>query len=242
MWSIYKKDLSHFFSSLTGYIAVGVFLLVIGLNVFIFEGNVIDSGFASLDIFFSLTPWILILLVPAITMRSFSDELQSGTYELLATKPLSSKQILLGKFFAACTLLFVALLPTLIYFYAVSSLSLDGAGIDTGATWGSYVGLFFIGTLFCAIGIWSSVLSSNQIVAFLLGVFLCYLVFDAFYRISLLESLSSQLSYIVFSLGAGAHYDAISRGVIDFSDLIYFVGITLLFLILSEFTLQNKIR
>ncbi|MCO5248264.1 MAG: ABC transporter permease subunit [Chitinophagales bacterium] len=242
MWSIYKKDLSQFFSSLTGYIAVGVFLLVMGLNVFVFEGNVIDSGFATLDIFFGLTPWILILLVPAITMRSFSDELQSGTYELLATKPLSVRQILFGKFSATCTLLFIALLPTLLYFLAVSNLSLEGAGIDTGATWGSYVGIFLLGILFCAIGIWSSVLSSNQIVAFLLGVFLCYLVFDAFYRISLLESLSPKLSYLVFSIGAGAHYDAISRGVIDFSDMIYFIGLSIIFLMFSEFTLQNKIQ
>ncbi len=240
MWSIYKKDLSQFFSSLTGYVAISVFLLVMGLNVFVFEGNVIDSGYATLDVFFTLAPWILVFMVPAITMRSFADELQSGTYEMLATKPLSESQILMGKFLATCTLLLVTLLPTLIYFAAVSALDLDGAGIDTGATWGSYVGLLLIGILFCSAGMLSSILSSNQIVAFLLGVFFCYLIFDAFLRISSLEMLSGQVSYWILSLGAGAHYDAISRGVIDSGDVVYFFSVTALLLMLCRFTLESK--
>jgi ABC-2 type transport system permease protein len=240
MWSIYKKDLSQFFSSLTGYVAISVFLLVMGLNVFVFEGNVIDSGYATLDVFFSLAPWILVLMVPAITMRSFSEELQTGTYEMLATKPLSETQILLGKFFATCTLLLVTLLPTLIYFLAVASLDLDNAGIDTGATWGSYVGLVLLGILFCAAGTWSSILSSNQIVAFLLGVFICYLIYDAFLRISSLEFFSGQVSYWILSLGAGIHYEAISRGVIDSGDVVYFLSVTAGFLLLSKFTLESK--
>jgi ABC-2 type transport system permease protein len=240
MWSIYKKDLSQFFSSLTGYVAISVFLLVMGLNVFVFEGNVIDSGYATLDVFFSLAPWILVLMVPAITMRSFSEELQTGTYEMLATKPLSETQILLGKFFATCTLLLVTLLPTLIYFLAVASLDLDNAGIDTGASWGSYVGLVLLGILFCAAGTWSSILSSNQIVAFLLGVFICYLIYDAFLRISSLEFFSGQVSYWILSLGAGIHYEAISRGVIDSGDVVYFLSVTAGFLLLSKFTLESK--
>ena len=240
MWSIYKKDLSQFFSSLTGYVAISVFLLVMGLNVFVFEGNVIDSGYATLDVFFSLAPWILVLMVPAITMRSFSEELQTGTYEMLATKPLSETQILLGKFLATCTLLLVTLLPTLIYFLAVASLDLDGAGIDTGATWGSYVGLILLGILFCAAGTWSSILSSNQIVAFLFGVFICYLIYDAFLRISSLEFFSGQISYWILSLGAGIHYDAISRGVIESGDVVYFLSVTAGFLMISKFTLESK--
>ncbi len=240
MWSIYKKDLSQFFSSLTGYVAISIFLLVMGLNVFVFEGNVIDSGYATLDVFFSLAPWILVLMVPAITMRSFSEELQTGTYEMLATKPLSETQILLGKFLATCTLLLVTLLPTLIYFLAVASLDLDGAGIDTGATWGSYIGLILLGILFCAAGTWSSILSSNQIVAFLLGVFICYLIYDAFLRISSLEFFSGQISYWILSLGAGIHYDAISRGVIDSGDVVYFLSVTAGFLMISKFTLESK--
>lgn len=240
MWSIYKKDLSQFFSSLTGYVAISVFLLVMGLNVFVFEGNVIDSGYATLDVFFTLAPWVLVFMVPAITMRSFADELQSGTYEMLATKPLSESQILMGKFLATCTLLLVTLLPTLIYFVAVAALDLDGGGIDTGATWGSYVGLLLIGILFCAAGMLSSILSSNQIVAFLLGVFFCYLIFDAFLRISSLEMLSGQGSYWILSLGAGAHYDAISRGVIDSGDVVYFFSVTALLLMLCRFTLESK--
>jgi ABC-2 type transport system permease protein len=211
-----------------------------GLNVFVFEGNVIDSGYATLDVFFSLAPWILVLMVPAITMRSFSEELQTGTYEMLATKPLSETQILLGKFFATCTLLLVTLLPTLIYFLAIASLDLDNAGIDTGATWGSYVGLVLLGILFCAAGTWSSILSSNQIVAFLLGVFICYLIYDAFLRISSLEFFSGQVSYWILSLGAGIHYEAISRGVIDSGDVVYFLSVTAGFLLLSKFTLESK--
>ncbi|MCO5232236.1 MAG: ABC transporter permease subunit [Chitinophagales bacterium] len=240
MWSIYKKDLSQFFSSLTGYVAVSIFLLVLGLNVFVFEGNVFETGYATLDIFFTLTPWILILIIPAITMRSFAEELHSGTYEMLATKPLSETQILLGKFFAASTLFVIALAPTLLYFVAISSLDIEGAGIDTGATWGSYIGLLLIGFVFCSIGILSSILSSNQIVAFLLGVFLCYLTFDAFLRISSLSFFSGQMSYIIMSLGASSHYDAISRGVIDTSDLFYFFGLTIFILMLSRFYLESK--
>jgi ABC-2 type transport system permease protein len=179
-------------------------------------------------------------MVPAITMRSFSEELQTGTYEMLATKPLSETQILLGKFFATCTLLLVTLFPTLIYFLAIASLDLDNAGIDTGATWGSYVGLVLLGILFCAAGTWSSILSSNQIVAFLLGVFICYLIYDAFLRISSLEFFSGQVSYWILSLGAGIHYEAISRGVIDSGDVVYFLSVTAGFLLLSKFTLESK--
>lgn len=240
MWSIYKKDLSQFFSSLTGYVAISVFLIIMGLNVFVFEGNVIDSGYATLDVFFALAPWILALMIPAITMRSFAEELQSGTFEMLATKPLSEGQILMGKFLATSTLMVFTLLPTLIYFIAVSSLDLAEAGIDSGATWGSYVGLLLLGILFCACGILSSILSSNQIVAFLMGVFFCYLIYDAFFRISTLEFWSGQVSYWILSLGAGAHYDAISRGVVDSIDVIYFLSITAFLLMLCRFLLESK--
>ena len=240
MWSVYKKDLTQFFSSLTGYVAICVFLLVMGLNVFVFEGNVFDSGYANLDIFFSLAPWILVFMVPAITMRSFADEIQSGTYEMLATKPLTQNQILLGKFLASCTLLIITLLPTLIYFVAIYALGLKDAGIDVGATWGSYIGLLLLGILFCSAGIFSSLLSTNQIVAFLLGVFFCYLVFDAFLRISSLDILSGRTSYWVLTLGASIHYDMLSRGVIDFSDVAYFIAMSLFFLLLCKFILERN--
>jgi ABC-2 type transport system permease protein len=240
MWSIFKKEWSQFFSSLTGYVSIGVFLLVMGLNVFVFEGNVLESGYATLDVFFSLAPWIMILLVPAITMRSFSEEYQTGTIEMLATKPLSDTQIILGKYFAAAALLLFALLPTLIYFLAVSVLSLEGAGIDTGATWGSYIGLVLLGLMFCAVGLWSSTFSANQIVAFLLGVFLCYLVYDAFFRISTLSVFTGKADYWIQLLGAGAHYDALSRGVVDSRDLVYFLTGSALFLLLTRLSVERK--
>ena len=240
MWSIFKKEWSQFFGSLTGYVSIGVFLLVMGLNVFVFEGNVLESGYATLDVFFGLAPWIMILMVPAITMRSFSEEFQSGTIEMLATKPLSDTQIILGKYLAAFSLLIFALAPTLIYFFAIKTLSLEGAGIDSGATWGSYIGLLLLGMLFTAAGIWSSTFSNNQIVAFLAGVFLCYLVFDAFYRISLLSVFAGSADYIIQSFGAGAHYDAISRGVIDSRDLVYFFSVSALFLLFTKISVEGK--
>lgn len=240
MLAIYKKELSQFFSSLTGYISIGVFLIVMGLNVFVFEGNVFESGYATLDVFFSLAPWIMILMVPAITMRSFSEEKQTGTLEMLSTKPVSDTAIILGKYFATCTLWVLTLLPTLIYFVAVSVLSLEGAGIDKGATWGSYIGLMLLGMVFCAVGLWSSAISAHQIVAFLIGIFLCYLVYDAFFRISMLSVFSGRAEYIIQSLGAGAHYDAMSRGVIDSRDVIYFLSVAVFFLILSKATLESR--
>lgn len=242
MWSIFKKEWSQFFSSLTGYVAIGVFLLVMGLNVFVFEGNVLDSGYATLDVFFTLAPWMMIFIIPAITMRLFAEEFQAGTIEALVTKPLSVSQIMMGKYLAAAALTMFALLPTLIYFLAVSVLSLEGAGIDTGATWGSYIGLLFLALLFCAAGVWSSALSNNQIVAFLLGVFLCYLVYDAFFRISSLSMFSGKAAYVIQSFGAGAHYDALSRGVIDSRDLVYFLSVCAVFLLLTRFTLEQKRR
>lgn len=240
MWPIYKKELAQFFSSLTGYVSMGVFLLVVGLNVFVFEGNVLESGYATLDVFFSLAPWMMILMIPAITMRSFAEERQTGTLEMLSTKPVSDVQILMGKYLAACTLWLLTLLPTLLYFLAVYQLSLEGAGIDTGAAWGSYFGLLLLGMLFSAAGIWSSALSSNQIVAFLIGIFLCYLVYDAFFRLSTLSLFEGRTAYIILSLGAGAHYDALSRGVIDSRDLVYFITVSGIFLLLTKTTLESR--
>lgn len=240
MIAILKKEINLFFSSLIAYISMAVFFIVLALNLFIFQENIFDSNYATLDSFFTLAPWILIFLIPAITMRTFADEKQNGTIELLATKPITDFQIIMGKYFAALFLWLFTFLPTLIYFLAVKKLSLADAPIDSGATWGSYIGLFFLGAVFVAIGIFSSAITNNQIVAFLTGVFLCYLMYDVFLRISSLPVFEGQLDFIIQSAGLNAHYDSISRGVVDTRDIIYFLSVIVLFIIGTRTSLESR--
>jgi ABC-2 type transport system permease protein len=240
MIAIYKKEINLFFSSLIAYMSMLVFFIVLGLNLFVFEGNILDNGYATLDEFFKLAPWILIFLIPAITMRTFSDEKQNGTIEFLITKPITETQIILGKYFATISLWFFIFMLTFIYFIVVKYFSLSNAPIDAGASYGSYIGLFFLGAVFAAIGLFSSAVTNNSIVAFILGVFLSYLMYDAFFRISTLPIFSGSIDYIIQYLGLGAHYESISRGVIDSRDIIYFISITSFFLILSKISLESR--
>jgi len=240
MTAIFKKEINLFFSSLIAYISMGVFFVVLALNLFVFEGNILESNYATLDTFFTLAPWVLVFLIPAITMRTFADEKQTGTIELLTTKPVSDFQIVFGKYLAALVLWLFTFLPTFIYFIAVKKLSLAEAPIDSGATWGSYIGLFFLGAVFVAIGIFASSVTGNQIVAFLAGVFLCYFMYDAFFRVSGLAVFQGQLDYIIQSVGLNAHYDSISRGVVDTRDLIYFLSVIGLFLIATRTALESR--
>src|SRR5213075_1659109 len=172
MWSVCKKELRQFFSSLTGYIAIIVFLLVNGLMLFVFENNIFDFGYATLDRFFQLSPWILLLLIPAITMRSFADEFKTGTYEILQTRPLRRGDVVAGKYFGSLVVVLVAVLPTLIYIFSIEQLSAT-EGIDTGATFGSYIGLVFLAAVFTAIGICASSFTNNSVVAFILSLTGC---------------------------------------------------------------------
>lgn len=240
MKAIIKKEINIFFSSLIAYISMSVFFIVLSLNLFIFQGNILDSNYATLDSFFTLAPWILLFLIPAITMRTFADEKQSGTIELLTTKPISDLEIVMGKYIAALLLWTFTFLPTFIYFICVKNLSLADAPIDSGATYGSYIGLFFLGAVFTAIGIFSSAVTNNQIVAFLVGVFFCYLMYDAFYRISSLPVFQGQLDYYIQSIGLNAHYDSISRGVLDTRDILYFLSIITLFIIGTKTALESR--
>ena len=240
MKAILKKEIHLFFSSLIAYVSMGVFFIALALNLFIFDGNILDSNYATLDTFFTLAPWILIFLIPAITMRSFADEKQRGTLEFLTTKPITDLQIVLGKYFAALLLWTFTFLPTFIYFLAIRKLSLEDAPIDSGATYGSYIGLYFLGAVFVAIGIFSSAITNNQIVAFLVGVFLCYLMYDAFYRLSLLPIFQGQLDYFIQSIGLNAHYDSISRGVVDTRDIVYFISVIALFLIGTRTAIESR--
>jgi ABC-2 type transport system permease protein len=183
MWAICKKELRQFFSSLTGYIAIIVFLLVNGLMLFVFQDNVLDFGYATLDRFFELAPWVLLLLIPAITMRSFSEEFKTGTFEILQTRPLTPWQIAGGKYLGSLIVVAIALLPTIVYFFSIQALS-SNEGIDTGATIGSYIGLFFLAAVFTAIGACTSSFTSNAVVAFIISLIACALLYYGFDAIS----------------------------------------------------------
>lgn len=239
MWSICKKELRQFFSSLTGYIAIIVFLLLNGLFLFVFPASsVFDYGYATLDKFFEMAPWILLLLIPAITMRSFADEFRGGTFEILQTRPITRWQMIWGKYVASLFIVVIAIIPTLIYVLTISRLSTGG--IDSGGIAGSYIGLFFLAAVFTAIGICCSSFTSNAVVAFLLSAFACFVVYSAFSAISTLPVFETGSGYFIEMLGIDSHYRSISRGVIDSRDLIYFASVVLLFLFLTARNLVKR--
>ena len=239
MWSICKKELRQFFSSLTGYIAIVVFLLVNGLVLFVFENNIFDFGYATLDRFFQLAPWILLLLIPAITMRSFSDEFKGGTYEILQTRPLMRWQIIAGKYAGSLVVVLIALLPTVIYIFSIQQLS-SAEGIDWGATVGSYIGLVLLASVFTAIGICTSSFTANAVIAFILSLIACALIYYGFGAISKLPGLNSGADYYVEMAGIDFHYRSISRGVVDTRDIVYFLSIIALFLFVTNRNLLKR--
>ena len=239
MWSICKKELRQFFSNLTGYIAIIVFLLANGLMLFVFKDNILDFGYATLDRFFELAPWILLLLIPAITMRSFADEFKGGTFEILQTRPLTRWQIVGGKYLGSLIVVLIALLPTIIYFFSIQSLS-SNEGIDTGATIGSYTGLFFLAAVFTAIGICVSSFTSNALVALIVSLIAAVLLYYGFSAISQLAGLEGGADYYIETLGIDFHYRSISRGVIDTRDIIYFLSVIFLLLIITDRNLLKR--
>jgi ABC-2 type transport system permease protein len=240
MWMICKKEWQQYFSSLTGYIALAVFLLLNGLVLFVFpDSNILDFGYATLAAFFDKAPLILLFLVSTITMRSLADEYRGGTFELLKTLPLSPAQIVGGKFFGALIITVTALLPTIIYAFSVQALSVTG-GIDIGSTIGSYIGLVLLGAVFTAIGICASSFTNNTVVAFIAGAFVCFLLYTGFEAISKLPVFTAGWDYYIEMLGINAHYRSISRGVIDIRDIIYFAGIILLFLYITKRNIMNR--
>jgi ABC-2 type transport system permease protein len=234
MWSVCKKELRQFFSSLTGYIAIIVFLLVNGLALFVFDDNIFDFGYATLDRFFQLAPWILLLLIPAITMRSFAEEFKTGTYEILQTRPLSRGQIIAGKYLGSLIVVIIALLPTIIYILSIQKLS-SNEGLDMGAAIGSYIGLFFLAAVFTAISICCSSFTNNAVVAFIISLIGCALLYYGFSAISKLPALSNGPDYYVEAIGIDFHYRSISRGLIDTRNIIYFLSVIFLF-----FTITNR--
>lgn len=240
MWSICKKELGQFFSNLTGYIAIILFLLVNGLFLFVLQdSSIFEFGYASLDKFFELAPWVLIFLVPAITMRSLSDEFKAGTFEILKTRPLSSWQIVLGKYFSVLLVIIFVILPTFIYVFTIHALSATG-DIDSGGIAGSYLGLFLLGAVFAAISTCCSGLTSNAVVAFLVSAFACIIIYFGFSAVSKLPVLQGTADYYTEMLGIDFHYRSISRGVVDSRDIIYFVSIIFLFLLITVKNLRKR--
>ena len=237
MKAILLREIKSFFGSPIGYLVIAIFLLLNGLFLWVFDGeyNILQSGFADLTPFFTLSPWILIFLIPAVTMRSFSDEIKQGTIELLLTKPLSVWQIVNGKFLGSFLLIIIAIIPTFIYVYVISSLGMPVGNIDIGSILGSYFGLLFLVSAYTSIGIFTSTLSENQIVSFILSVFLCFLLYYGF------EGISNQVKgfeEIIERIGMDYHYKSMSRGVIDTRDIIYFLSISFLFLSMTVYKLK----
>lgn len=241
MASIFWKEIHTFFSSLIGYIVIGVFLVIMGLVLFIFpDTSLLEYNYATLDQLFQMAPLVFMFLIPAVTMRSFAEEQQNGTIELLTTRPLRDVDIVLGKFWASLLLVVFALLPTLLYYYTVYQLGAPKGNLDSGAIIGSYIGLVFLAGIFVAIGIFASSLTSNQIVAFVLATFLCFMLHYGFYYFSQLPVFYGTSDDIVQMIGIDYHYESISRGLVDTRDLVYFISVTALFIAMTVVSLGRR--
>lgn len=240
---IFQKELTEFFSSLTGYVVISIFLIANGLFLWIFPGeyNVMDNGYANLDTLFFIAPWIFLFLVPAVTMHSFSDERRTGTIELLFTRPLTITQIVFAKYFAGIALVIFSLIPSLIYYLTVGYFGNPQWNIDIGAFWGSYIGLFFLASIYVAIGIFASSFTENQIIAFLVAMIISFFIYIGFESVSELNVWGTN-GYIIEKLGINAHYKSMSKGVLDTRDIEYFIAVAGIFLVSTKFILSRKTK
>ena len=241
MYALFKKEISNFLSSLIGIMVIVVFLLITGLFLWVFQSdfNLLTYGYANLDGLFILAPWVFLFLVPAVTMRSFAEENRTGTIEMLLTKPLSDWQIILAKFLASVALVLLALIPTLVYYFSVYRLGFPVGNLDSGSILGSYIGLFLLSASFVSIGVFCSAVTNNQILAFILSVFLCgfiYIGFEFIYSLSLF----GPIALFIQRLGMAAHYSSISRGVVDTRDILYFLSVMALFLSTTKLVLASR--
>jgi len=241
MLAIYTREIRGFFSSLTGLVVIVVFVLLNSLFMWVFGGqmNILENGYASLDRLFSLAPWVFLFLVPAISMRMFAEEKRSGTLELLFTRPVHEFGIVTAKFAATWTLVLLSLVPTLVFYFSVYSLGSPPGNLDAGGTWGSYIGLVFLGGIYASIGVFSSSLTENQIVAFILAVLFSFLFYLGFSFISSIAS-TGEWAGIIEKFGIDYHYQSVSRGVLDSRDVVYFLTIIILFLYLTKTSLQSR--
>lgn len=240
MLTVFRREINSFLSSLIAYIVIVVFLLVTGLFMWVFpDYSLLAYGYATLDQLFIIGPWIFMFLIPAITMRFFSEERRTGTLELLFTKPVTDLQIIAGKYLAAFVLVVFSVLPTLVYFLSIYLLAEPVGNVDSAGIVGSYIGLLLLGGTFVAIGLFASSLTDNQIVAFILGLFLCFFFYAAFDSLSLLN-LPNKTLLIIEQLGMSAHFVALSKGVLDTRDLLYFFSLSAFFLALSKTVLEAR--
>jgi len=241
MLSLLKKEIRGFFSSLTGYIVIVLFLAITSLFLWIFPGemNIMDAGYATLEPLFFIAPWVFLFLVPSITMRMFAEERKAGTLDLLLTRPLTEMQVILAKYLASVLLVLLSLIPTLVFYISVYLLGNPQGNLDTGGTWGSYIGLFFLAAIYAAIGLFASSFTENQIISFLISVVLCFLLYAGFDLLSALPAFHKMESLIIY-LGISDHYKSLSRGVIDTTDIIYYLGIIGLFLFFTRTVLESR--
>ena len=243
MRSIFIKEINSFFSSIVGYVALLVFLVACSLFLWIIPNySILEYGYASMERFFEIAPWLLLLLVPAVTMRSFADEYRTGTIEWLSTKPVSDLEIIMGKYLATVTLIIFALLPTLVYVYTINNLSYADINIDMAAIIGSYIGLFFLAATFGAVGVFCSSLTPNQVGGFLIALIACYLLYTGFEQLSKLPKFSEGIDYYLSMAGMEFHYNSISRGLIDSRDVVYFLSVIALFISLTRFSLSARTK
>ena len=239
MLTILQKEFNAFLNSPVAYVVLGVFLIATGLFVWVFpDSSVLDYGYADLQTLFNLAPWIFLFLIMALTMRTFAEEKKAGTIELLLTRPLTDGQIIGGKYLACLLLALLALVPTLLYYYSVYQLGSPEGNIDSAATVGSYLGLALLAAVFAAIGILASALTRDQIIAFLVAVVGCFLVYSGFD--SLASVLQGSSAYYVSQLGIAAHYRDLSKGLVDSRDLVYFFSVVAVTLQATRLTLRSR--
>lgn len=240
MFAIYLKDLNNFFSSIIGYVVIGVFLIANSVFLWLVpETSVFEFGYSTLSQMFEIAPWVFMFLVPAITMRSFAEERKSGTLEILQTKPISDLKLVFGKYLSGLTLVVFSLIPTLLYFITVYLLSTPVGNMDIGGTWGSYLGLFFLGAIYVSIGIFASVINENQIISFITALFLCFFfqtLLDMLRGLFSIGPIDSVFEY----LSINTHYLSISRGVIDTRDVTYFISFIAFFVVLTKFIVEKR--
>ncbi|MEQ8688090.1 MAG: gliding motility-associated ABC transporter permease subunit GldF [Imperialibacter sp.] len=241
MWTVFSKEVNSFLNSLIAYVVIAVFLTGIGLLMWVFpETSVLDYGYADMETLFSLGPYVLMFLIPAITMRLFAEEKKGGTLELLLTRPLSEVQIIAGKYLAGLFLVVFTLLPTALYYFSISSLGNPTGNLDTAGILGSYVGLVLLGAAFTSIGLMASSLSENQIIAFILAVFLCFFLFTGFTSIAAINVWGSY-SLFLEQLGMLTHYNSLSKGLLDSRDIVYFLSVIFIFLLITRLKLNQRI-
>ncbi len=240
MWVIFQKEFAGYLHSLIAYMVIGVFLSAMGLLMWVFpDSSVLDYGYADMGTLFSTGPYVLLFLIPGITMRSFAEEKRMGTMELLLTKPVTDWQLVLGKFIAAWALVAVALLPTLVYYYSVYQLGRPTGNVDTAGVMGSYVGLLLLSAVFCGTGLLASSLTASQIVAFMVAAFFCFLLYTGFDSLAALP-MPTGAALLLKQLGIVYHYDALSKGLIDSRDVVYFLSSTSVLLLATKTSISSR--